>query len=82
MVLIDTDFGVKLVFILGITNIIALFLVLLSCRCMGSVKIINYFWKYEWFKKFYSLHCYYWWLFVISVLLHAVFAFIVFGNPF
>jgi len=71
----------QIVFILGITNIISLFFVLLSCRCMLGT-FVNKLWKYEWYKKFYSLHCYFWWIFIISVIFHAVLAIITFGNPF
>ena len=75
--------GPKIVFILGITNILSILLVFLSCRCLIGIKFVNKMWqKYNWYKKFYSKHCYFWWIFIISVLLHAIFAFIIFGNPF
>lgn len=70
----------QLVFILGITNLVSLLLVLFSCRCMLGT-FVNKLWKYEGYRKFYSLHCYFWWLFVISVILHAVLAIVVYGIP-
>jgi len=74
--------GPKIVFILGFINLISLLLVLFSCRCLIGVKFVENMWqKYEWYKKFYNKHCYYWWLFIISVLLHTILAFLIFGNP-
>jgi len=65
----------KIVFILGFVNILGLLLVLFSCRCLGFRLHISR-------SKFYNYHCYYLWIFIISVLVHVVFAFIAFGNPF
>ena len=70
----------RLVFVLGITNLIGLLLVLLSCRCMMAT-FVNKLWKYDWYKRFYAHHCYYWWFFILSVLAHAILAFYIFGNP-
>lgn len=81
MVLIDPNLGIKLVFILGITNILSILLVFFSCRCLIGIKFVNKMWQYEWYKKFYNKHCYYWWVFIISVLLHTIIAFVIFGNP-
>ncbi len=75
MALIDPVLGLRLIFILGITNIIGLLLVLLSCRCIGSARLF----RHGWYKKFYNLHCYFWLLFIGSVLLHTTLAFLVFG---
>lgn len=82
MALIDPGLGIKLVFILGIINILSILLVFFSCRCMAGIKLVNKMLQYEWYKKYYSKHCYYWWIFVISVLLHTILAFLIFGNPF
>lgn len=59
--------------IFGITNVIFLFLVLLSCRCMGSWGLVKF--QNEKYMKFYNLHCYFWYGLIISVVAHAVFAF-------
>ena len=64
----------KIVFILGITNILFLVLVVLTCRCIAP--------KWKYFRKIYDFHIYFLWIFLISVLLHAVLALIVYGNPF
>ena len=73
------ELGPQLVFILGITNIIGLLLVLLSCRCTLRIKSFQRSRFYMWLYKY---HCYYWYFFLISVFLHAVLAILVFGRPF
>lgn len=75
-------YGIKLVYILGISNVVFLLLVLVSCRCMMGVQMFARLMQYSWYKRFYTLHCYYWWAFIISVVLHTFFAFMTFGNPF
>ncbi len=81
MALIDPVLGLRLIFILGIINIVGFVLVLLSCRCIMGAKLAKGLWQSELYKKFYSKHCYYWWLFLASVLLHTTLAFLVFGLP-
>jgi hypothetical protein len=71
----------QLTYILGITNIIFGLLVLFSCRCMLG-NFIGRLHQYNWYKKFYSYHCYYWGLFIISVFFHAGLAIFAFDNPF
>ncbi|MAG20348.1 hypothetical protein CL618_02860 [archaeon] len=73
--MVDPLLGSKIVYVLGFVNIFGLLLVLFSCRCLGFRLKIGA-------SKFYKYHCYYWWIFIISVLLHALLAFNVFGNPF
>ena len=71
----------KIVYVLGISNIVFGLLILFSCRCMLGL-VIGKLMKYNWYRKFYSIHCWFWWLFIISVFLHAVLAIITYGNPF
>ncbi|PIN86976.1 hypothetical protein COV19_02170 [Candidatus Woesearchaeota archaeon CG10_big_fil_rev_8_21_14_0_10_44_13] len=80
MPLIDPSIGVKIVYILGITNVIGLALVLSSCRCMLGMRPSAG--NSAAYMRFYSYHCYYWWFFIISVLMHATTAILSFGNPF
>lgn len=75
-------YGAKLVYLFGISNVACLLLVLLSCRCMMGVRMFANLMQYAWYKRFYTLHCYYWWAFIISVFLHTLLAFTIFGNPF
>ena len=46
-----------------------------------GIKFVNKMWQYEWYKKFYNWHCYYWWIFIISVILHATLALYAYGIP-
>ena len=81
MNLINLDLGVKLIYVFGYINLISIILVLLSCRCLLT-KNFHFLNKYSWFTKLYKYHCYFWWIFIVSVLLHTFFAFNTFGNPF
>ncbi len=81
MALIDPALGVKLVFYLGITNLIGLGLVFFTCRCMMGPKLTNWLWQYEKYRKFYNLHCYFWMLFFASVFVHALVAISTYGVP-
>ncbi|MBI2665089.1 hypothetical protein HYX12_00525 [Candidatus Woesearchaeota archaeon] len=72
----------QVLFLLGITNVLCLLLISLSCRCMGMHKLTNHLFKYDWYKKFYSYHCYYWYALYISVISHAILAFAIFRWPF
>lgn len=81
MPFIDPSLGLKLVFILGVINIAGLLLVFFSCRCLMGRKFAERLWKHGFYKKFYNYHCYFWWIFMISVLLHTAVAFLTFGIP-
>ncbi|MBI2662442.1 hypothetical protein HYX11_03205 [Candidatus Woesearchaeota archaeon] len=70
-----------LIFFLGLSNLLFLILVLLSCRCMLGT-FVRKLWQYQWYQKFYSKHCYYWWGFTLSVFLHATLALYFYGIPF
>lgn len=82
MVLVDPGLGVKIMFLLGLTNLISMFLVFFSCRCMVGINFVNKMFKYKCYQKYYSKHCYYWWIFFTSVILHVILGFLVFGIPF
>jgi hypothetical protein len=77
---IDPLVAAKATYILGWVNIIGLFLVLFSCRCALGMKASMS--KSKAYMSFYKYHCYYWWVFIISVAAHAILAIIGFGNPF
>jgi len=81
MVLIDPLLGARLVFILGITNLIGLVLILFTCRCFPNF-LPQKVRETKIYRKIYSKHCWIWWFFIISVALHSVFAIVYFGNPF
>ncbi|OGY17390.1 MAG: hypothetical protein A2784_02835 [Candidatus Chisholmbacteria bacterium RIFCSPHIGHO2_01_FULL_48_12] len=74
--------SIQAIYLLGISNLVFLVLVLLSCRCFVGTKVYLTLLSKTWFKKFYQYHCWYWWGFIISVLLHTLLAFLLFGFPF
>ncbi len=65
--------------IAGITNLVFLFLVFFSCRCLGGHRVLERLFKNSSFMRFYKLHCYFWWGFFISVIIHTFMAFSIFG---
>ncbi|MAF13446.1 MAG: hypothetical protein CMI53_00935 [Parcubacteria group bacterium] len=77
--MLDTALAVKILFWAGIANVIFILLVFFSCRCLAGQKITTWLFRYSWFKKVYKYHCYYWWAFFVSVLIHTFLAFYVFG---
>jgi hypothetical protein len=72
----------RVVFITGIINIVAILLIFFSCRCMNTWKMTSGLAKYPWFKHYFKWHCYIWYVFIPSVAIHAVFALIALGVPF
>jgi hypothetical protein len=79
---IDYALGIRIIFVLGITNILFLVLVFFSCRCLGGARLLGRLFKHKRFLKFYSKHCWFWWGFYISVIIHTVVAFLIFPIPF
>lgn len=72
----------KLVYVLGWVNLLGLFLVFFSCRCLTGQRLFSWLVRFEWYKKFYRMHCWWWYLFFASVAVHAVVALAIYGNPF
>jgi hypothetical protein len=73
--------AVPVIFILGIFNVVIGLLILLSCRCIPGLKLTDGLMRYPAYKCFYKYHCYLWWVFWPSVLVHAIFAIAFFGIP-
>ena len=80
--MVDLLLAAKLSYILGIVNLVTMAMVVLSCRCIMGVDFVNRMQKNSIFQKFYRYHCYYWWLFFLSVLFHAILSITAYGNPF
>jgi hypothetical protein len=79
---LDAILLARIMFITGILNIIFIILIALTCRCIGMNKMTRGLINKKWFLKLYDYHCYYWYLFFISVIIHAVAGFYLFGMPF
>jgi hypothetical protein len=74
--------AMRVLFILGIINLITGFLIFFSCRCLPGSRIGKGLMKHPWYQKFFNLHCYIWWVFWTSVVVHAILATIYIGWPF
>jgi hypothetical protein len=72
----------RMVFILGIFQCLVALAILLSCRCVSGFKPAARLTKSAAFRRFFKYHCYYWWLFWISVAVHVFLALGINGNPF
>lgn len=82
MSIFDSIVALRVIFILGIINLVAGILVLFSCRCVPGLKITHRLMQYRAYTRFYKYHCYIWWVFWLSVIVHAVFAIMFSGIPF
>jgi hypothetical protein len=72
----------RILFVLGIINLVTGLLIFFSCRCLPGSKIGKGLMKHPWYQKFIKLHCYIWWIFWASVVIHAILAMIYIGWPF
>ena len=74
--------AVRVIYVLGILNLVSGLLVFFSCRCLPGSKLAHGWMQKRGYQRFYRYHCYYWWIFWISVIVHAVFGLALLGNPF
>jgi hypothetical protein len=65
--------AIRVIFILGIVNLVMITLIFLSCRCIPGLRITGKLMQYPAYKRFYKYHCYIWWPFWTSVVVHAIF---------
>ncbi|MFC2002155.1 hypothetical protein ACFLUZ_06635 [Chloroflexota bacterium] len=72
----------RLIFIFGIINLVTGVLVLLTCRCLPSINITGKLTKSAAYRHLFKYHCYIWWVFWVSVIVHAIFAIAFLGLPF
>jgi hypothetical protein len=56
-------------------------LIFLSCRCIPGLRIVGNLMQYPAYKRFYRYHCYIWWVFWTSVIVHAIFGIVTIGVP-
>jgi hypothetical protein len=78
----NTLVAIRVITVLGIINLVTGVLIFFSCRCLPGIKIGHGLMKYTWYQKFFKLHCYIWWIFWISVVVHAIFVMVYLGWPF
>jgi hypothetical protein len=72
----------QVLMITGWLNLIFFILILLSCRCIGFWRITRKVVGNRVFQGIYSKHCWYWYGFILSVLIHAVTSVMLFGLGF
>lgn len=71
----------RLIFILGIVNIVAALLVFTTCRCISTSRIGSKLMKYRPYQRFNKFHCYLWPISWPSVVIYAFLAITFFGWP-
>jgi hypothetical protein len=63
-----------IVLITAIINIVCLLLLFFTCRFIPRLRLTNPLAQKRWYKPMYKFHSYIWWLFIISVAVHAILA--------
>jgi hypothetical protein len=81
MEIFQSIFSARLVFILGIVNLVSAVLIFSSCRCIPGLAITGNLMKSAAYRRYYKYHCYIWWIFLPSVVVHTILAFAYFGVP-
>jgi hypothetical protein len=74
--------AIRVLFVLGIVNLVTGLLIFFSCRCLPGSRFGKSLMKNKWYQRFFKLHCYIWWVFWTSVVVHAIFAIVYVGWPF
>lgn len=72
------DFA-QVIKILGILNITMAVLLFSSCRCIPTSRLFRGIMDRPAYKSYYKYHCYLWYVFWPSVIVHATTAIVVFG---
>jgi len=80
--MIDPGVAIKILKALGYTNLLFLLLTFFSCRCLAGRKLTKWLVQYDWYRKFYKWHCWFWWGFYVSVIIHSLIAWYLFGFGF
>ena len=81
MNIFQTIVAERVIFAFAIINLVTGVLVFLSCRCVPGARITGNLMKYAVYQRFYGYHCYFWWAFWVSVVVHAIFAIAFLGVP-
>lgn len=82
MGIFEWAYSSHLIFALGIVNLVSGVLVLFTCRCIPAMKITGKLMQHKFYSRIYKYHCWIWWIFWVSVIIHAVFAVGLYGSPF
>lgn len=71
----------RIIFVLGVVNLITGVMILFTCRCIAGARIVGKLMAYPHYQRFFSYHCYIWWAFWVSVIVHAILAILLSGIP-
>jgi len=63
-----------IILIFAVCNILLGLLVFFTCRCLPGFKFARSLMQNNNYLNWYKFHCYLWLLFLISVMIHAIFA--------
>jgi hypothetical protein len=72
----------RVIFTLGIINVVTGLLIFFSCRCLPGSRLGKRLMGQRWYQGYLKWHCYIWWVFWGSVIVHASFAIGFIGIPF
>jgi len=72
----------KVIFALGLFQGLVAIVILLSCRCFSGFPLGAKLMKNPAYRKFFKYHCYLWWPFFASVVVHMILAIRWAGFPF
>ena len=82
MELFQSIVAARIIFVLGIINLVTGIMIFLTCRYPAGSKRLGKLRQYSFYQRLFSYHCYIWWVFWVSVIIHAIFAIGLLGNPF
>ena len=82
MNIFQSELAPQLIFVMGIINLVSGLFVLVTCRCIPGLKITGNLMQNVVYRTIFKYHCLVWWVFWISVVVHAVFALGFIGIPF
>lgn len=74
--------GAQIIFILGVINLIMAILIIFTCRCIPMWKLTKSIVKFKSYQVLIKYHCYFWYIFWPSVVLHIIFTLSRLGIPF
>ena len=72
----------RIIFVLGITNLLSGLFVFFTCRCLPGWKLTRPLMQHAWYQRVFKWHCTIWWIFWVSVIVHAIYAIGLYGAPF
>ncbi|RJQ39888.1 MAG: hypothetical protein C4555_02460 [Dehalococcoidia bacterium] len=82
MSIFQSVLAARLIFILGILNLLSLAAIFATCRCLPASRFGKGLMENRFYRKIFKYHCYVWYVLWVSVIVHAFFAIMFAGIPF